>query len=769
MLYLSTAPVAAQVPGNVSWNVGPCTFASNVPVLGNATTTTVISGNQTYSGTYHVVGDLVFENGYVDVRPGTVFYIDGLGRSVPAKVTGRKLRLGKNAVFHAEQAQFRAACSFMWRGFELDPDVAGQRLELLDCQIGQAYVAVYVLPSSKVSHYQLERNVFYCNYQHVYDEGRHDGAAGGPGASTISYNLLYSDSQPMLAPFSNSGSGAANLIFTYEGLRLNALCPLDGATDVQVDHNLLHNALYGISNTVTKSADIDFEQNQLEGIQVVGYWLDEAPTSRLIGSVKLITNNVTTPQLSATTPAYGALLRRHTNPLLKVTVQGDGGQDTLTNQKRAQTGILVEDMAANLTGQTLTDLTYGISLRGTSQPVSVNTNVLSNCANGFRILPNPGVSANFALECNTIAPPALNGMRGLWIQSGAFLQDQGTASVPAGNKFVPASGGTFSKVTNDGTNGFFTYNRYNSSDELVLAIDGGTSGFVNNTGVTPTPGGTGNGCLGRGFSDVVGVNRGTGTLSSYVTALMDTVRRQAAPAERLRQYTAIIAREHLALGLTAALETYALSLPTANAAAYNELALPLLRHYTYESLDVAGAARVRAHLVSNGTADSRAWASYLAVVERLRTVRPGPGEALAAADSLALRHVALTGTGAAEPAAVLLRYYCPGLELLPTSERAAPAPAGLRRVAVEGQLTDLYPNPAGRRVQVAYALPKGVASAELRLSSLLTGNAVRTLPLAAGSRETTLELTGVTPGLYVCTLVVGGRPVSVQRLQVGHE
>lgn len=137
-----------------------------------------------------------------------------------------------------------------------------------------------------------------------------------------------------------------------------------------------------------------------------------------------------------------------------------------------------------------------------------------------------------------------------------------------------------------------------------------------------------------------------------------------------------------------------------------------------------------------------------------------------------MRFSYISPSSAAEPAAVLLRYYCPGLALLPLSERAAPtSPARLRRraTAALGQVLGLYPNPAGRQVRVSYALPTTATGAELRLSSLLTGKAVRTLPLAAGSREAVLELHGLLPGPYACALVVGGRPVSVQRVQIGHE
>ncbi|GAB2962747.1 hypothetical protein GCM10027048_34270 [Hymenobacter coalescens] len=109
--WLSSPISTTQVAPPINVQVGPCSFASTVKVLGTPTATTVISGNTAFSGPYHVVGELLLENGYFDVRPGTVLYVDGYGRSSPARhVNGLRIRLGKNATLHAEQAIFRAAC-----------------------------------------------------------------------------------------------------------------------------------------------------------------------------------------------------------------------------------------------------------------------------------------------------------------------------------------------------------------------------------------------------------------------------------------------------------------------------------------------------------------------------------------------------------------------------------------------------------------------------------------------------------------------------------
>ncbi|WP_165903755.1 right-handed parallel beta-helix repeat-containing protein [Hymenobacter gummosus] len=738
-------------------------------VLGSTTSVTTISGGATFSGTYHVVGELLLENGYFNVKPGTVFYIDGYGRTSPVRrVTGLRIRLGKNATLHAEEAIFRAACNVMWSGIVLDPDEPGQVLELEESVVAHAYTGVYIPPSSELSHYEINNTGFYYNYYHLFDEGKHDGA--GPNPCLLQSNLLYSEAQYMLGPFNTYvNTTPATWFYNYEAIHLNPQCPLDLQDDVVIHNNRIVNSIYGIVNNVANCGDFQMDGNTLENMRVAGYWLDDTKGSYVLGNVLLDAGRYATQQVSATAPAYGALIRLQSSQNFLLTVTGSNGQDTTST--RSQTGILIEDLAAELSENALQDLTYGISLRGTSSGTqSVNSNVITNCANGFRILPNSSLSTNFQLQCNTIAPPALSGMRGIWVQSNAFLPTKGTVSVPAGNKFVPASGGSFSHVENDGSNGSFVYYRYNSGDEAVPGISGGTSGTVSNMGITPN---STNNCNARGFSPLVGVNRGTGTLSSYVVALMDTVRRRAAPAYRLRQYAGEIAQAHLALNLTAALEAYALSLPAANAEAYNQLTLTLLRYYTYEGQNQTGAARLRNHLLSNGAAnaDCRAWASYLAVTSSLQHVRPQPGERLAAADSAALHQVALTATGAAEPAATLLRYYCPGVSLMPASERAMPAAviSRLHQAAAPGSIRELFPNPASRQVRVYYELGALAEGAELRLSSLLTGKVVFRQTTQAGQREAVLDLKTLPAGQYACALVVAGRPVDVQRLQVVNE
>ncbi len=76
------------------------------------------------------------------------------------------------------------------------------------------------------------------------------------------------------------------------------------------------------------------------------------------------------------------------------------------------------------------------------------------------------------------------------------------------------------------------------------------------------------------------------------------------------------------------------------------------------------------------------------------------------------------------------------------------------------------PNPADETVILRYTLPSRVTGAELIVRESLQGEIVYRQPVAVNEWKAQLPVRHLRPGLYLVTLVVNGRPMASQRLQI---
>jgi hypothetical protein len=399
-----TKPAAAQLT-----NLPP--DCANPPAynytIGNPLTTTLYSGGYTFPvGNYHVVGNLLFKGGAFTISPGTKFYIDGTNAVVKGvtRVTGYTLYIGENAHLEANGAVFTAACNNnlspaqgnMWQGIWFESNQTGQELMLEGCSVANAMYGVLVSGAGTLSHthYEIRNTHFEQNYYHIYDEGRHQSSTNN--ASVLADLTLYS--QPsLLAPFGANPYES----WTYEALHLRPSGLIDGAPEVVMSGtNTIEGAIYGVVANAPGQGELRFDGYlNVRRINRIGVWLDDTSpiVSYPIQTTINMNDGIITPRTYRTRwtlPAehmYGVVGAVHgtTVPLGLITVTGTAGADTSTS--KAQTGVFFDQAGKPITNLTLTNLTYGLSLREGSSDVVGNT--FASCWHGLRMRSNTILAA----------------------------------------------------------------------------------------------------------------------------------------------------------------------------------------------------------------------------------------------------------------------------------------------------------------------------------------------------------------------------------------
>ncbi|MFD2721235.1 T9SS type A sorting domain-containing protein [Hymenobacter monticola] len=300
----------------------------------------------------------------------------------------------------------------------------------------------------------------------------------------------------------------------------------------------------------------------------------------------------------------------------------------------------------------------------------------------------------------------------------------------------------------------------NSVDEPSSMVVNGPGGpqFIFGSGIAIS---ASNNCASRTGNGQVGAQQRqtatTGSVPARIQALMDTLRRQAAPRVRLGYYQAEIRAYFFDQDLLPDLEAYALTLAAPNPAACLALGFDVMSYYRAQG-QTADAARLRAALgalpLALASAPARARLAYYDVVGRLGATRRAAGRGPTPADSLALRRLLLSRQAEALEAGQWWAYYYPTTPV--------PTPAPLLRPDPAPTLA-LYPNPAHDALTVRVAGDPGPAL-EVRLVDLLTGRVCRQVPVSAETGQVSLR--GLRPGTYACHVYVGGALHTTRRLVV---
>ena len=96
---------------------------------------------------------------------------------------------------------------------------------------------------------------------------------------------------------------------------------------------------------------------------------------------------------------------------------------------------------------------------------------------------------------------------------------------------------------------------------------------------------------------------------------------------------------------------------------------------------------------------------------------------------------------------------------------SANAGAGIKQIANNYYVSDIAPNPASSFVSIAYTINNTNQEASVKIYNML-GSLVKTIPLETYSNSTKVDVNSLEEGIYVYSVVVGGKAVKTSRLVV---
>jgi len=780
----TTYNLTVTVGGRTAQSSVTVTLTSGIPAsatqLGSPNVTTTISGSTTYSGAYHVKGDLLLTKGTFTLNPGTTFYFDNLPAN--GQPIG-KITVGNNATLRINNATLRGACN-SWFGIVLSQNHYANSHLIIEnnSTIANAKYGVYAEPEDPMvsmvydTQYSITNSQFRNNWTHIYDESQHSSPASSCVITGCSFT---SSAQQMLPPYNNTGTGSYNDQITYQALFINPYTygvtypnqPDDtNSGTVNVSGNSINTAVYGILNHFQDRNLVNISANVLTNVYTVGIWKAANPiysvdrnsvslsASRFVNTVQISNLN---PVIGIDAGAFSTLGGRVSNN----TIAGETLQNSFLFKE--QIGIVAPNELVAVQGNTLSRLSAGTTY--STPNINSFDNRFTNCQAGIKLIPydqtfSTNIHGPSRVECNTFerANGFTDQIYGIWapprIPSGgandpdreAYLPDLGTVR-PCGNSFSNVS----TAVQNDGKNLSPTYYRFSNAQETVV---GGPKLRVNIGGVAPP-----NECQSRGANSfpLNGINRQANTFA-YVQSLMDSVRLQSVPAARQGLYEGQIIRYFANQADLSALEQYAATIPLANREATYTFNLYLLREYSGKHRPkFAQRAQQQLLALAAGNNDLRQEVAVLSLLAR--ATWPSAGSRLPAADSTLLATAAASGTTVAERAASWLRYYYPHAAPYrePRQSPSVTATAGLpaRPLLVESKL---YPNPATATAVARYQTAKPGQVVDLQVFSLLTSRQVlmRRLPATNGHeacQEQTISLRDLPAGQYSYRFVVDGQ------------
>ncbi|RZL06547.1 MAG: hypothetical protein EOO62_18665, partial [Hymenobacter sp.] len=308
-----------------------CVPIRTLNVLGNRNgqPLTLSSGRTFGKGNYRVISDLVLTNGTCTLNPGAIFYVDGQAAKVPLpgggyqrQVTGCTITVGANASLVLDGATTTASGScHMWRGVVLNnggTGPAGTYRLVMDnnSTISHALCGIdiedlYGGYATGATEYIINNSTFANNLTHVRDNTSHNG----PSFSVIANSTFNSDPAQMHFPYDHTS--AADQFYTYQALLVT---PRDDANHnfryvLDVHHNAINEAVYGIVNNIDDRAGVQIHDNRLFDIYAKGIWTVDklvpptppATTAAISGNRVFLNTALTQPteQIDPQATSYG--------------------------------------------------------------------------------------------------------------------------------------------------------------------------------------------------------------------------------------------------------------------------------------------------------------------------------------------------------------------------------------------------------------------------------------------------------------------------------
>ncbi len=754
--------------------------------IGTTGVTTVIDaglwygGTLVFNGSYHVRGTVRFINGTVELRPGTVFYVEGLSGQnspptpIPVVSTYPFYGIGMesstfievaNATLELTGAVIQSTCPRAWGGINLLDNgrirtradaaavaPAGRSL------VRDAFIGVHVAATSSgrsTGEYYLTDTDFLNNYVGVFDYCK-TVARAGEGVHYCSFGTNANLKSPInSSPYQITGVwlGPFDQQFYYNNYAA-----------ASIDHSTFHHLDSGVYG---EGALLHISDNVFDYIWYAAVNLEEAQAAFFMKPMTVERNTITVrganPRGNLTT--WGILGSPYAQGNI---IRGDAADPAGNGVEQVGMFLAATDNSTQ-TGNTFERLDVGIEASiddAGGYERDLSGNLFRDVVAGIRFYNyfTAAMSGSaLHVRCNSFENPSnLAGAVALDIEGPNFPQYLGTLTNGNGNRFVTPGLPSIEPIDNRFGH-FFTYFAFGSSSQESFSQATQSTGYT----VMPTGGSAATACTSAGYTNGIN-NRGAikqpispGELRNAFDSL-----RMAIPVSR----RAVLVNTLIAATAQnedfAGLETYFHGLPAAAGWAHSALGGWLLHHYRAVHHE-PGAQRVRTALLARHSADAEV-KSMVQLSDALKNLAD-PTAPSAPAAVASLLEVAGSGTASARVACPVARRYAPACpcRYAGKSTKQALAERGNSTNDKAAVLGAPYPNPADQTVRVAYALPVGSGPARLAVRNAL-GQLVQRVALPGTAGETVLDVRGLPAGLYQLSVVGAGHGTATQRLSVTH-
>ncbi len=728
-----------------------------------------------FAGRYHVRGTLRLTGGEFELRPGTVFVVDGLsGEAPPANAPNTVMRTAievENASLLLTGATLMANCDLMWAGVRLlNQGIIRTEADALGTprrsSIRDALVAVEAAPipdgnggyGHSTSEYYLTKTDFTNNFVGLQDVYKYVAQAN-EGAHYCTFSM---DVATAKAPLNNLDHSVYPT-----GIQLQSPDQAFSSNNyaaASIDQCSFHDLYVGISGVgqLLPITNNTFDNTWYAAIDVgnAAFYLSPESIER-----NIITVRGQNP-LGLTT-SYGILGDAFINGNH---ISGDTPDPTANTVQQVGIGV---DMPTGSTqsNNELISLDRGIEASagdGGSRTHDFTGNLFRNVSDGLYFHQGSTrvamQSSQLHIRCNTFENPAnLTGAVGLRIAATAeFPTTLGDSFHPNGNRFGTAGVPAVNPIVNGGLTSFRYYYFGSSTQEILPVFPIGYTKLSGSGNLSSACASYANGINARSAA-----SQAAAVSPEVLRVAQDSLRLPSILAQqRSRQLTTLVTATEQRTDY-GGLESYLKTLPDPTGPVHAALSSWLLSAYQATS-QPAEAARVSAEMLRHHGTDEEV-RSLVQLGEALGHLRAlAQWQHPVPADLLSLQAIATSGTSSAFRASHTLRHYLPACPCqLPEGGKAASGKFLASTSAISALMLDQpYPNPASDGFRVRYALPEaGVARLDLRDG---LGRLVCQQALISASGEASLLVGTLADGLYTCTLVLNGHVVAARRVAVAH-
>ncbi|MDB5257528.1 MAG: conserved repeat domain protein [Chitinophagaceae bacterium] len=442
--------------------------------LGNPATTTILqTGN--FNGTYHILGDLVFETGTFTFNPGTVFYVEGklnwspctnginpTGKVLPPAVCCADLtmpvimgtitiRNGANLVMN--NARITSACSVAWHGLAVDNrsnvTIKIDHSEISNSEKGLFDLYVNPIVNNK-TFVRITNSKFINNAKTSIN---FDNGFLTMGGNSYITNNDFSWRLPAVKPFNSLVQSTKQILLTGD------------YSNMPISNNTFVNSNVGLeaSFSIVNIKDNTFSENTTAILTT--------NNQDIYGNkISVIENNaITIPDPAANTFTYGISASGN----FKITHNSIIGRlSKTTGTINNQVGIVTIPFNGELSYNTISGTDAAIVPYQSNVVISqqdpvylITNNTITNARYGIAINTPASPTTNLRITCNRFLINRFGFVGyGIYIYPGTKVNAQGSCSdpnnLPVSNAFNFTGLGSLNSIFNGNAASNFVYNIY---------------------------------------------------------------------------------------------------------------------------------------------------------------------------------------------------------------------------------------------------------------------------------------------------------------------